>query len=167
MINPTPAEEARCGADARHHVPTREDMDEIETSSRLYQDGGAISATANVANGILRENPKPMPSAIPDADTPATPRRNYRLRITWFSSHCERTPVCETVPAALANLLELLSTGWPTVIRVGAEIEATSRQAFRRARSDRQDRSCMTTPALQALLENGSAQDAPSARIRR
>lgn len=49
LLNPTRDEELKLEAQLGVLLPTREDMDEIETSSRLYIDDGAAFMTAQVA----------------------------------------------------------------------------------------------------------------------
>lgn len=48
MLSPGDEEEARVEALLGHDIPTREEMEEIEASSRLYRDGGATFMTATV-----------------------------------------------------------------------------------------------------------------------
>lgn len=46
LVNPTKDEETAVEAMLRIDIPTREEMQEIELSSRLYQEGGAVFLTA-------------------------------------------------------------------------------------------------------------------------
>src|SRR3546814_16145505 len=48
LISPTQDEEAEIEARLGIDLPSREDMEEIEISSRLYQDAGAVFMTANL-----------------------------------------------------------------------------------------------------------------------
>ena len=49
LLDPTPAEEKAVEDFLRIDVPTREEMKEIETSNRLYEENGALYMTATVA----------------------------------------------------------------------------------------------------------------------
>ena len=52
LLNPTP-EEGRAVKDAlKLEIPTREEMQEIESSSRLYREDDALFLTANVLYGV-------------------------------------------------------------------------------------------------------------------
>ncbi len=48
LESPTSAEEDAVEAALRIDIPTREDMQEIETSSRIYREGGALFLTAQI-----------------------------------------------------------------------------------------------------------------------
>lgn len=164
MINPTRAEELFIEATTGVEVPSREDMDEIEVSSRLYQENGAIYMTATIATGILRENPETHPVSF--ILTPAhliTVRYAEIQSFDRFASHSDRTPaLCDTSAMALVHLLDAVVDRLADGIEhVGREVEAVSRQAFRRARNNGQQR--VSNLVLQSLLVRlGSAQDALS-----
>jgi len=49
LLEPTPEEEKLVEASLGIEVPTREEMKEIETSSRLYEDNGALYMTMTLA----------------------------------------------------------------------------------------------------------------------
>ncbi len=145
-------------------VPTLEEMDEIEISSRQYEENGAIYMTATLATGILRENPENH--AVGFILTPAhliTVRYAPVASFDRFAAHAERTPaLCETSSMALLHLLDAVVDRLADGIEhVGREVEAVSRQAFRRARTRSQQR--VSNLVLQSLLVRlGSAQDALS-----
>jgi len=48
LLNPTPEEERQVEQTLGVDVPTREEMREIETSNRLYEDNGALYLTTTV-----------------------------------------------------------------------------------------------------------------------
>ena len=52
LLSPTPEEEKQVQAALRLEVPTREEMQEIESSSRLYREGEALFLTANFLYGV-------------------------------------------------------------------------------------------------------------------
>jgi len=145
-------------------VPTLEEMDEIEISSRLYEENGAIYMTATLATGILGENPETH--AVSFILTPAhlvTVRYAPVISFDRFAGHAERTPaLCDTSAMALLHLLDAVVDRLADGIEhIGREVEAVSRQAFRRARSRSQQR--VSNLVLQSLLVRlGSAQDALS-----
>src|SRR3712207_6384242 len=52
LLSPTPEEEKQVQNALRLEVPTREEMQEIESSSRLYREGDALFLTANFLYGV-------------------------------------------------------------------------------------------------------------------
>ncbi|MBC7521641.1 MAG: magnesium transporter CorA family protein [Sandarakinorhabdus sp.] len=164
MINPTREEELFVEATTGVAVPSLADMDEIEVSSRLYEENGAIYMTATIATGILRESPETHSVSFI-----LTPRHLITVRYAEiqsfdrFANHSDRTPaLCETPAMALVHLLDAVVDRLADGIEhVGREVEAVSRQAFRRARGSSQQR--VSNLVLQSLLVRlGSAQDALS-----
>jgi magnesium transporter len=148
-------------------IPTRDDMAEIETSSRQYVEGEAVYLTLSLATGILR--PKEILAAelhplaiILTPGALVTLRYNDLTVIERLAAHGGR--VAPRGPAAL--LMQLLDTIVDrladAIERTAGEIDAINRQAFRRvAPRGRQQR--LSTLALQSLLQRiVSAQDALS-----
>jgi magnesium transporter len=80
-----------------------------------------------------------------------------------FAGHAERSPdLCETPAMALVHLLDaVVDRLADSIEHIGREVDAISRQAFRRARSNGSQR--LSNLVLQTLLVRlGSAQDALS-----
>ena len=164
MFNPSREEELFIESATGVAVPSLADMDEIEISSRLYEENGAITMTATIATGIMRENPETHSVSFI-----LTPRHLITVRYAEiqsfdrFASHADRTPtLCETPATALVHLLDaVIDRLADSIEHVGREVEAVSRQAFRRARTTGQQR--VSNLVLQTLLTRlGSAQDALS-----
>src|ERR1700722_13092553 len=61
MVKPTAAEDHAVERLARIAVPTREDMQEIEISSRLYVENGARYMTASMMRAADTESPRITP----------------------------------------------------------------------------------------------------------
>src|SRR3546814_19645158 len=61
LISPTQDEEAEIEARLGIDLPSREDMEEIEISSRLYQDAGAVFMTANLQAQTDEDHPVMAP----------------------------------------------------------------------------------------------------------
>ena len=164
MLDPTKAEEVFIEREAGIMVPTPDEMDEIETSSRLYAEGGAIYMTATLATGIMREAAESH--AVTFILTPrhlVTVRYAAAMSFDRFASHAERTPeLCETPAMALVHLLDaVVDRLADSIEHIGRDVDAISRQAFRRARSNGTQR--LSNLVLQTLLVRlGSAQDALS-----
>ena len=164
MLAPTREEEVFVETATGIQVPTLDEMDEIETSSRLYTENNAIYMTATVATGIIRDNPESH--AVTFILTPAhfiTVRYAPVQSFDRFASHAERAPeLCETPAMALAHLIEAIVDRLADGIEhIGREVDAISRQAFRRARTREAQR--LSNLVLQTLLSRlGAAQDALS-----
>ena len=62
LIEPTANEESRVEAVLGIDIPTREELAEIEASSRLYQEDGAVFMTANLIRRGENDEPKSSPS---------------------------------------------------------------------------------------------------------
>jgi magnesium transporter len=162
MLNPSREEELFIETATGIMVPTLEEMDEIETSSRLYTENEAIYMTATIATGIMKENAESH--SVSFVLTPVhliTVRYAETASFDRFAGHAERSPeLCETPALALVHLLDaIIDRLADSIEHIGREIDAISRQAFRRARTTGQQR--VSNLALQALLVRiGSQQDA-------
>ncbi|KAB7645464.1 magnesium transporter CorA family protein [Polymorphobacter fuscus] len=164
MFNPTHDEEAFVEAATGIGVPTRDEMAEIETSSRLYTEDGAIYMTATLATGIMRGAAESH--AVSFVLTPAhliTVRYAEIVSFDRFAGHAERAPaMCATPPMALVNLLDgVVDRLADSIEHIGRDVDAISRKAFGRARGNGSQR--LSNLVLQTLLVRlGSAQDSLS-----
>lgn len=164
MIDPTLEEEAFVEKATGIGVPTKDEMAEIETSSRLYTENGTIYMTATLATGIMNDTAESH--AVSFVLTPKhliTVRYAKVVSFDRFAGHVERTPaMCETSGMALVNLLDaVVDRLADSIEHIGRDVDAISRQAFRRARGAAAQR--LSNLVLQTLLGRlGSAQDALS-----
>ncbi len=161
MLSPTPEEERFVEGALGVLVPTRDEMVEIEPSSRLYQENGAIYITANLVTGL--DTGKLSSTAVSFVLTPAhlvTVRYATPKVFEIVKANFERAPVIGTDPAVvLVQLLDAVVDRLADVLEhVGAEMEHISAATFRRATPDHRSR--MSTVMLQALLSRiGHTQD--------
>ncbi|WP_188945494.1 CorA family divalent cation transporter [Polymorphobacter multimanifer] len=167
MVSPTVAEDAAMEAALGLEIPSRDDMAEIETSSRLYTENGAIFLTISLATGILR-NKDELAAELHPLALILTPQALVTLRYTDITvidrlgAQCSRAAPA-TPSALLVLLLDIIVDRLADSIeRIAAEIDAINRQAFRRIMpKGRQQR--LSNLALQSLLQRlGTAQDALS-----
>ena len=96
LLNPDRAEEAAVERMLGIDVPTREEMQEIEPSSRLYEGDGALFLTATVVSGADAEHPETTPVTFVlcggrPGDRSATPRRAVRAFLRAASSAIRST----------------------------------------------------------------------------
>jgi magnesium transporter len=167
MVLPSVDEVAALEAALGVAIPTRDDMAEIETSSRQYVEGGTVYLTLSLATGILRPK-EALAAELHPLAIMLTPHVLVTLRYTELTvierlaAHCARG--APPGPAALlVQLLDAIVDRLADAIeRTAGEIDAINRQAFRRvAPKGRQQR--LSTLALQSLLQRiVSVQDALS-----
>jgi magnesium transporter len=133
LHHPTEAEEAVVERALGVEIPTREEMQEIEETSRLYYDNGALFMTANV---ICRaDTTKPQVTAVTFVlvgDRLVTIRYDEPKSFESFLAHAERHPAaCASGPTALIGLLEAIVDRIADVLeRVGADVEKVSHSIF-------------------------------------
>jgi magnesium transporter len=143
LLEPTVDEErlveARLGVD----VPTREEMREIESSSRLYEEDGALYLTATIVTKLdtaLPENAQVTfilkgPRLVTNRYIDPLPFRRY---VTYAEKHPAN---CASAPAILAGLLESVVNRIADVIeRVGADLDVSSADVFSRPNRSRRQR---------------------------
>jgi magnesium transporter len=134
LLEPTAEEDKFVSSLLGVEIPTREEMQEIEASSRLYQEDGALFMTAAVLAQSDTENPvtSPMTFILSDhhlvtvryADPKSFPAFVARAR------HAGAT--VGRAELVLLGLLEAIVDRTADVLeRVGAEVEAVSQLVFR------------------------------------
>ena len=161
MLSPTPEEEAFVERALGVLVPTRDEMIEIEPSSRLYQENGAIYITANLVTGLGTDTLSS--TAVSFVLTPAhlvTVRYATPKVFEIVKANFERGPMLSADPAiVLVQLLDAVVDRLADVLEhAGAEMEHISSATFRRVSPNHRSR--MSTVALQALLSRiGHTQD--------
>lgn len=161
MVSPTSAEEKFVEHAIGIGVPTRDEMVEIEPSSRLYRDAGALFLTANLVTGADSGDPSSTAvSFVLTATKLVTVRYGEAKVFDRFCAHAVRAPaLCENATLVLVNLLDAIVDRLADVLEnVGDEMDNISKSTFRRGKNDRQQR--MTNVALQVLLARiGHAQN--------
>jgi magnesium transporter len=123
LLNPSRSEEVEAEQWLEYTLPTREEMQEIEESSRLYSEKGALYMTAWVPVGL--ETPEPDTSAITfvvSPDTLTTVRYSDPLAFRVLADQVRRqcsTPVSsdavflllvEMIVARIADTLQNIET---------------------------------------------------------
>ena len=124
LLNPTRDEEKLAEELLGQNIPTREEMAEIEPSSRLYERHGTLFMTASVIHGINDGKPDNDPvSFILTDKVLVTVRYVDPKPFTLFTGHLHAEP--DVAGSALAVLTRLLDT---IVDRIADELEETARQ---------------------------------------
>jgi len=124
LLNPTREEERLAETVLGQNIPTREEMQEIEPSSRLYQRHGTLFMTASVLHGITDAKPDTDPvSFILTGKLLVTVRYVDPKPFIIFAENLLADPELATDP--LSTLVRLMDT---IVDRLADEMEQTGRE---------------------------------------
>ena len=158
LFEPTPEEEreieAQCGID----VPTREEMREIETSNRLYEEEGAVYLTSTIVTKLDTDLPQnSQVTFILKDGRLITNRYTDPLPFRRFISYAERHgPACSSGSAVLASLIEAIINRVADVIeRVSADLDAISAEVFTRPPRRRRGRGRDFQAVLERVGQSG------------
>ena len=140
LLSPTPAEEKQVQAALRLEVPTREEMQEIESSSRLYREGDALFLTANFLYGVEGgEYGSTAITFVLGNQTLVTVRYATPRAFEVFGARCQRTPrtlLFGGPDAVMLHLFEQIVDRLADILeRIGADMDRASQAAFRTARA--------------------------------
>jgi magnesium transporter len=124
LLNPTREEEKLVEAALGQNVPTREEMVEIEPSSRLYERQGASIMTAAVLYGVSGDRPNTDPvTFILTGDLLVTVRYVDPQPFVRFHEHlCAEPEMCPDPLSVLVRLMDAI------VDRLADELESVARQ---------------------------------------
>jgi magnesium transporter len=153
LLNPTPAEVKDVEAALHITIPTREEMEDIELSARLYQEDGAEFMTMTALTNLDTDEPAKMPvtfvlrgpTLVTVRYADAKPFNTFCNRALRGNGHNYETGedvmlgVIESVIDRMADVLE----------RLGNEIDGISREVFR----GKSRPSTKKTRDLEALIE--------------
>ncbi|MBC7155936.1 MAG: magnesium transporter CorA family protein [Rhodobacteraceae bacterium] len=135
LLNPTLEEERALEARLGVNLPTREEMQEIEISSRLYQEDGATFMTANVLARTDTAEPELAPVTFVLTGGVLTTVRYHEPRAFQIvTQRAERNGMpCENAEQVLLALLEAIVDRIADVLeREGALLDRIARSIFRR-----------------------------------
>ena len=139
LLNPTQEEERRVQDALRLEVPTREEMQEIESSSRLYKEDEALFLTAPFLYGVEdgELNSTAITFVLRNSNL-VTVRYATPKAFAVFSARCQRSPgsLMATPDAVMLHLFEQVVDRIADILeRITAEMDRASRSAFRSARA--------------------------------
>ena len=140
LVAPTPEEERKVESLLGVEVPTREEMQEIEVSSRLYEENGALYMTATVLSKAQSEQPQASAvSFILAGERLVTVRYADPQPFELFAARCQRTPVPQARgDGVLVGLLDALVDRIADVLEhIGLEVDAISHEVFEHPASPR------------------------------
>ena len=133
LVEPTAAEESAVEAALEIDIPTREELAEIEASSRLYQEGGAAFMTANLIRRGDHNQPESSPvTFIIKGNTLVTIRYHHPQA---FPVYVKRAMKPQTTAMTgwgiLISLLEaVVDRAADHLERVSLNVDETSKQTF-------------------------------------
>ncbi|MBL9096222.1 MAG: magnesium transporter CorA family protein [Alphaproteobacteria bacterium] len=133
LYDPTPQEREAVKALFGFDPPTKDDMDEIEISSRLYHEDGAIFMTVFVLSKTETADPECQGvSFVLAADRLLTVRYSEPQPFNTFANRAERQMnLWPRGDMILAGLLEAIIDRTADVLeKVGADVDEVSKQVF-------------------------------------
>jgi magnesium transporter len=157
LFQPTPQEERIVERLIGVELPTREEQQEIEASSRLYREGEALFLTASFMYGS--ETGEPGSAAITfvlTAQTLVTVRYATPKAFGMFAARAQKNPtMIATSDGVMLGLFEHVVDRLADILeRVGAEMDRRSHAAFKLANS-RETASAKDAALKDALIALG------------
>ena len=134
MLDPTAEEIAYVERTTGLHVPTRDELGEIETSSRLRTENGALYLSMSMLYGVATNEPQVTPLGfILTKDWLITVRFETITVFDVFKNHVGKPDVVHpSSTGAFVGLLEAMVDRFADHLeRAGAELDDASHQIFR------------------------------------
>lgn len=139
LLNPTPEEERLVQQALRIEIPTREEMQEIESSSRLYREADHLFLTASFLYGAdTEEFGSTAITFVLGASQLVTVRYATPRAFAIFAARCQRAPAAllGSADAVMLHLFEQVVDRLADILeRIAADMDRASREAFRTARA--------------------------------
>ena len=157
LFEPTQAEEKAVESLLTVDVPTRDEMKEIETSNRLYEEGNAVYMTATVGSNLDSATPESSAITFILADGRLITNRYVDpTPVRRFMQYVERSPAaCTSSATLLAGLLESFVERIADLLeRVQIELDAVSHTIFRRGNGASSSKGALPSSGdLQAMIQ--------------
>jgi magnesium transporter len=137
LCEPTPAEEQHVEQGLGIDVPSREEMREIESSNRLYEENGTLHMTATLVTKLdTDQGQSTQVTFILAGKRLVTSRYADPLSFGRFIAFAQTHPAaCASASLLLAGLLEAIVNRSADVLeRIGSDIEAISARVFTQQR---------------------------------
>ncbi|MBB5517860.1 magnesium/cobalt transporter CorA [Amphiplicatus metriothermophilus] len=133
MLRPSPEEEKALEAALTVDMPTREEMSEIEISSRLYAENGAVYMTALILSRTDGDDPTIAPATFVLAGSRLITIRYEEPRVfELFAARAQKAQIgCVSAETILVGLLEAIIDRLADVLeRAAQDTERLSREIF-------------------------------------
>jgi magnesium transporter len=139
LLTPTPEEERQVQDALRLEIPTREEMQEIESSSRIYKEDDVLFLTAPFLYGVEGGDMSSTAITFVLGNTVlVTVRYATPKAFVVFSARAQRTPamLLATPDAVMLHLYEQIVDRLADILeRIAADMDRASQAAFRTARA--------------------------------
>jgi magnesium transporter len=153
LYNPAPQDNRTVEQLLAISLPTREEMQEIEVSARLYQEDGAEFMTITAASSLESDEPITSPiTFVLKGSTLITMRYAEPKAFANFVMRAQRAnaiPVANGEQIMMGLIEALLDRMADALERVGTGIDQVSRQVFRKGK----EKTAPTSDDLQAAIE--------------
>lgn len=132
LCNPGPGEEEKVETLLGHDIPTREEMEEIEASSRLYRDNGASVMTATLVSVSEQRMPVEGPvTFVLTGERLVTVRYHSPRPFETYVKIMNRKPEPKTGADVLVGLLETIVDRLADILEeAGGRLERVSTTLF-------------------------------------
>jgi magnesium transporter len=153
LYNPSAEETRLVEGQLGIEIPTRDEMQEIELSDRLYQEAGAEFMTMTAAAKLDSDYPVKVPvTFILKGTTLVTVRHADPKPFQNFSNRIQKAngQICESGELVMLGLLEaIIDRTADALERAGSEVDGISREVFRKTNAS----ATKKTRDLQSLIE--------------
>jgi magnesium transporter len=153
LFNPSAEETRLVESHLGIAIPTRDEMQEIELSDRLYQEDGAEFMTMTATAKLDSDYPAKVPvTFILKGATLVTVRHGDPKSFQLYASRIQKPngAACETGELVMLGLLEAMIDRIADALeRAGNEVDAISREVFRKSNAS----ATKKTHDLQSLIE--------------
>ena len=162
VFEPTRGEEIATEAFLGADLPTREESQEIEFSSRFYVEDAAVFMTASLLTGVDRGAPVISPLTIAvGRDRLVTLRYEDFRALRQFVSLAGKPSRCESIESMFNLMIEAIVDRAADVIeQIGANVDRLNSEIFSRDRAGKRKR------PLEAVIGDIGFQDDLAAKIR-
>jgi magnesium transporter len=137
LVEPTRDEEVLVESQLKMQLPTREDMGEIEASSRLYREGAATYLTVEVITGAAAEAPKlePVTFVLIKGRLVTIRYAHPRAFVLFEGNLAERGSDCGDGESVFFGLLDAIVDRIADILEAASDqVEALSHHIFDRPR---------------------------------
>jgi magnesium transporter len=139
LLQPTPAEDGAAERFLGASLPSREETEEIEFSSRFYAEDGAVFLTASLLTGVERREPSLSPFTIVVAGERIVTVRYEDLRAMrqFVVRAAKPGNGCSSTAAVFLGLIEAIIDRTADVLeRLSQDVDRINHEVFKRPQQD-------------------------------
>ncbi len=169
LNQPSPDEDRIAERFLKVTIPSREETEEIEFSSRFYAEDGAVFLTTSVLAGIDRGKPALTPfTLIVAGDRVATIRYDDLRAVRQFVGRASKPGSgCVTTAAVFIGLIEAIIDRTADVLeRISKDVDGINREVFDRQQKDPGRQNVQSGRRLEALISAIGVQGDLAAKAR-